>query len=613
MKNGFLHYFAGICLICGLGAGAAFAALPEGVTPLAFIQGNNSNGNQPYLDTGWTLQPNRDVFEAVIEFTDTSITTPWCTRNTSSKSTCTMFNYNASFFRVDYAANVQSEISRNIKLYQGVPYAITVSNGTTTVSNGARVDIPVDATFTNTPGPLILFASCMCDASGNRQNVANFSSHRLHSFKIWRDGVLVRDFVPVRTADNKVTLADAVEGGVLTPLGTGTFGAGGTRNMAVSPLSATIPPQLAREGAPSARPTLSVTDAATGTPLLEGVDYSVDFERYVSEERGRAIITPLLGSAHAGKRALTVEYDIVQAPPPGYTRLEYVQGDGLSYWVTDYLPQPANDEMEVDFAFTEMETAGLFCARTDGRVATWSYCFVKNNGNHSVDRRFDYNTVMRTANSHRIFPLGARYRLTVANKILRLSSGDMLNADTNQETIPQLAEAGDRLVIFAFYSKGLANNVNSPSTQRLYRFKVRRTGQLIHDWIPVRTPEGVATIYDLVEKKVLAPSGTGAFIAGPAINRGVEIAPIPVQTLPANGACEPVPVMTQAGTGVRLVAGTDFTVSYANNGQAGLATLTVTGAGTYAGAFAVTVPFNISPAPPAGVTRLDYIQGNAAA
>ena len=34
MKNGFLHYFAGICFFCGLGAGATFAALPEGVVTL---------------------------------------------------------------------------------------------------------------------------------------------------------------------------------------------------------------------------------------------------------------------------------------------------------------------------------------------------------------------------------------------------------------------------------------------------------------------------------------------------------------------------------------------------------------------------------------------------
>ena len=174
-----------------------------------------------------------------------------------------------------------------------------------------------------------------------------------------------------------------------------------------------------------------------------------------------------------------------------------------------------------------------------------------------------------------------------------------------------LSEAGDVLAIFAYYSNGAGNGVASQSTQRLYRFSVRRSGRLIHDWVPVLTPEGVATLYDVVEDKVLTPRGSGAFIAGPAVG-GVEVAPIPVQTLPAGGSCTPAPVVTLAGAGVRLVAGTDYTVSYANNNQAGLATLTVTGAGRYAGVFAATVPFNISPPPPAGVTRLDYIQGDGA-
>ena len=245
MKNGFLHCLAGICLVCGLGAGAAFAALPEGATPLTYIQSYNVNNRRPYLDTGWTLQPNRDVFEAVIEIYDGGITTFWCTRDTNNNSSCTLFNYWGSYLRVDYAT-ARSEISRNIKLYPGIPYTITVSNGTTVVSNGARADVPAVSTFTNTPGPLILFASCQYGAEGNITNITNFSSHRLRSFKIWRDGALVRDFVPVRTADNVVTLADAVEGGVLTPLGTGTFGGGGTLDTTIPPLAATVPPQLAR-------------------------------------------------------------------------------------------------------------------------------------------------------------------------------------------------------------------------------------------------------------------------------------------------------------------------------------------------------------------------------
>ena len=590
-------------------ASCAFAALPEGATQLEYIQGkyDAANDKYVYLDTGWTLNPSNDVLEAVVEIVDNATGTFWCTRNASMNESCTLFNYGGTYFRVDYDS-YKSELSRNIDLYQGIPYTVTVSNGTTTVSNGARVDIPVSSGFTNAPGHLLLFASCQYDSNGIAQNFGNYGTHRLRSFRIWRGGTLVRDFVPVRTTDNVVTLADAVEGGVLTPLGTGAFDAGDTRQIAVSPFSATVPPQLSRGGVPDARPALSVTDALTGAALLEGVDYTVDFERYGSEERGRAVITPTIGSDHARKPPLKVEYEILAAPPPGYTRLEYVQGDGRSYWITDYLPEPANDEIEVDFAFTEIETTGLFCARAAIRSQSWSYCFVKDGA--TVRRRFDYNAEQQDVATSRTFVPGERYRLSVANKEARMSDGELINIDVSAA---ELAKAGDSLVIFAYYSSGTGQNINSQSTQRLYRFKVRRSGKLIHDWVPVRTSEGVVTLYDLVEDRAIDPAGDGTFIAGPVVNKGVEIAPVPVQTLPAGGVCEPVPVVTQAGTGVRLVAGTDYAVSYSGNGQAGLATLTVTGVGAYAGAFAVTVPFNISPELPSGFTRLEYIQGNATA
>ncbi len=588
------------CTALSLGAGAAFGALPDGVTPLEFIQGDEKT----YLDTGWTLRPQEDVFEAVVEFVASPTATLWSSRDTSGNTSCTLFYYGTSYFRVDYA-NVKTEISRNIDYVAGIPYTFTVSNGTTVVSNGARVDVPAVTSFTETPGSLLLYASCKYD-NGTRTAIDFIGEFRLHSFKIWRNGTLVRDFIPVRTASNVVTLADAVEGGVLTPLGSGSFLAGGNRDMTVSPLSATVPTQLSRDGVRNARPALSVTDAETGDALLEGVDYFVDFERFGSESRGRAIVTPAIGSDHARERALVAEYEVVPAPPPGYTRLEYVQGDGHSYWVTDYLPQPVNDEIEVDFACTDQNTVCLFCARVQAGVKGWSFWFIKNGS--GIQRRLDYGNTNGGGTPSRLFPYGVRNRLTVANKHAVTSCGDNITV-----TADTLEVAGNYLSIFASYANGTENSVGSWSTQRLYRFSVRRSGELIHDWVPVITPQGVVTLYDLVEDEELTPKGTGSFIAGPAVNRGVEIAPIPVQTLTAGGTCEPVPVVTQAGTGVRLVAGTDYTVTYANNSQAGLATLTVTGAGSYAGAFALTVPFNITLPPPSGVTRLDYIQGSGSA
>ena len=47
-----------------LSGNMAFAALPQGATPLAYIKGDKN----PYLDTGWTICPTSDVFEAVPDY-----------------------------------------------------------------------------------------------------------------------------------------------------------------------------------------------------------------------------------------------------------------------------------------------------------------------------------------------------------------------------------------------------------------------------------------------------------------------------------------------------------------------------------------------------------------
>lgn len=39
---------------------------------------------------------------------------------------------------------------------------------------------------------------------------------------------------------------------------------------------------------------------------------------------------------------------------------------------------------------------------------------------------------------------------------------------------------------------------------------------IIHDWVPVRTPEGEVTLYDRVDGTTAEHAGTGHLIAGPS-------------------------------------------------------------------------------------------------
>ena len=588
---------------------AASAALPEGVTQLEYIKGDGKT----YFDTGWMLDPVADRFETTFALTVSENLTLWCTRDASSKNSQTMFSYGSSYVRSDFGAS-QREMSRTIPLTFGRRYTVSVSNATVVVDNGARADHSLQPDFTNAPGPLLLFAACNYYPDGSMSNLNYIGKHQLMSFKIWRNNELVRDWVPVRTADNLVTLADAVEGTILEPLGTGAFTAGPVANLQPFAFNAVAPTQFVSADRGETRPVLSVTDAETGVSLLPGIDYTVNFAGNDGEGIGQATLTPTEWSSCATGRVTTVEFPVLQAPPAEYERLEYIQGDGNSYLLTDYRPNAATDTLDVEYAFTRLEVVGTWCARkqANGDPQSFSLCFLQDGS--TIKYRFDYGNGQVFANKGRLLT-NVRYRVTAANRNLWASNGDNAFA---ADRIAAQGEAGGNLMIGAYYDGPAAYNPSSFSTQRYYAFKVKRSGRLIHDWVPVRTPEGDATLYDLVEGKALTPRGKngakGTFIAGPLPAVSVEIAEIPVQILPSDGgACTPAPVVTQAGTHRRLAAGTDYALSYANNGQAGLATLTVTGIGAYAGRLSpTTVPFAVAPALPEGLTRLEYIQGNGA-
>ena len=83
-------------------------------------------------------------------------------------------------------------------------------------------------------------------------------------------------------------------------------------------------------------------------------------------------------------------------------------------------------------------------------------------------------------------------------------------------------------------------------------------------------------------------SGIAVLVIKPA---DFEIDPIPAQKL-VSGGCEPIPVVHSGDGETLLVKDADYTVAYANNAQTGVATMTITGIGDYAGK-SVTVSFKI--------------------
>jgi len=87
-------------------------------------------------------------------------------------------------------------------------------------------------------------------------------------------------------------------------------------------------------------------------------------------------------------------------------------------------------------------------------------------------------------------------------------------------------------MLFASYYGGTSNHIEYKSRHRLYEFRVFRGGRIARRWVPVRTPEGVVTLYDRITDELVPIKGTGKLIAGPVWeHEGPVVIPLGVKII----------------------------------------------------------------------------------
>ena len=202
--------------------------------------------------------------------------------------------------------------------------------------------------------------------------------------------------------------------------------------------------------------------------------------------------------------------------PSGYTKLEYIQGDGASArLITDYTPNPQTDKIEAVIEWPAETIGGnqqVWCARgTSGTDKTYTLFAIGSN------LRFDYNKTRGDLLTPEISE-GVKYTVTADRYMFTWSGG---NGQTHTEsTIFQSTVYP--LVLFASYARGVNTEVVNYGKHRLYSFKVWRSDELIHDFVPCRDPNGVATMVDVcanpatltVQGTFIAPGDNGKLPAG---------------------------------------------------------------------------------------------------
>ena len=193
---------------------ASIYLLPNEYTQVDYIE----NSGTQFIDTGFKPNQNTSVeMEVLIPQNSAEVTRFFETRNTNyvnkSFGILNFRDYNNIFqFRYDiqFAKN-------NYKLDVETKYKIRTNKNNVYVNDEWIFNANPSSFQTNYNLALFGFAN-------NSDNVADTSTYRLYSFKLYDNGVLIRDYVPCyRNSDNEVGLYDLVNNVFYTNNGTGSF------------------------------------------------------------------------------------------------------------------------------------------------------------------------------------------------------------------------------------------------------------------------------------------------------------------------------------------------------------------------------------------------------
>ena len=201
--------------------------------------------------------------------------------------------------------------------------------------------------------------------------------------------------------------------------------------------------------------------------------------------------------------------------PEGYTEIEYIQGNGSNARiVTNYTPKPNIDKIEAVVEWpADMLNASqaVWCSRGNGtQVDSWTLFYINDNKKF----RYDY---MPTGHAVSLVPTdftvstATKYTITAEdNTVTYSANGSVLQT---QSTPAYSYTAGSVLALFTSHNNGINANVANYGKHRLYSFKVWRSGDLIHYFVPCKDANGAATLVDICDDPAtLTKSGT--FTAG---------------------------------------------------------------------------------------------------
>ena len=187
--------------------------IPTGCVALEYIE---STGTQ-YIDTLFT--PNQDTsLEVDVAVKELSPSVSFTPISDNSKNT------SANRFGIGYDSNKKVQYNYNVYHYGTASVNLNERHKIALKKNVAYIDGKQDGTFSETtftsPSSLFAFGGYVGSSEIRKTKI------RLYSLKLWNGDTLVRNFIPIKDANDTVCLYDSVNDDYYYNSGTGNFVAG---------------------------------------------------------------------------------------------------------------------------------------------------------------------------------------------------------------------------------------------------------------------------------------------------------------------------------------------------------------------------------------------------
>lgn len=195
-----------------------------------------------------------------------------------------------------------------------------------------------------------------------------------------------------------------------------------------------------------------------------------------------------------------------------YQRVEYIEATGTQYIDTGFVTKPTT-AVEIDFQYTSLSVQQRMFGHTYDSdtsnnmsfgsyingVGCYAYAYKDGTGNWITTgiKATTTRTKVLMDGKNKIYSIndGTTYKTSLAGSLTRTSNATM--------------------VIFGDHRTSSSSLL---SKMKLYSFKLWDNGTLVRDFVPVvRSRDGVAGLYDMVENKFYTNAGSGSFKAGEAI------------------------------------------------------------------------------------------------